>query len=77
MRLALPRIATRNTHGTGCTFSAAVAAYLAQGEALSAAVAAAKRFVHAALQSGAGRGSARAAGRSITSMPCAAPARAP
>jgi hydroxymethylpyrimidine/phosphomethylpyrimidine kinase len=52
-RLALPRVATRNTHGTGCAFSAAVAAYLAQGESLSAAVAAAKHFVHAALQAGA------------------------
>jgi hydroxymethylpyrimidine/phosphomethylpyrimidine kinase len=52
--LALPRVDTRNTHGTGCTFSAAAAAYLARGEALGAAVAAAKRFVHAALDSGAG-----------------------
>ena len=65
LRLALPRIATRNTHGTGCAFSAAVAAYLAQGESLSAAVAAAKRFVHAALQAGAAARSARAPGRSI------------
>jgi hydroxymethylpyrimidine/phosphomethylpyrimidine kinase len=54
LRLALPRIDTPNTHGTGCTFSAAVAAYLARGESLGIAVAAAKRFVHAALQSGAG-----------------------
>lgn len=51
-RLALPRIATTDTHGTGCTFSAAVAAHLARGETLSASVAAAKRFVHAALQAG-------------------------
>jgi hydroxymethylpyrimidine/phosphomethylpyrimidine kinase len=54
LRLALPRIATRNTHGTGCTFSAAVAAWLARGESLQSAVAAAKRFVHEALQAGAG-----------------------
>ncbi len=54
VRLALPRIATPNTHGTGCTFSAAVAAYLTRGDSMSAAVAAAKRFVHAALQAGAG-----------------------
>jgi len=52
-RLALPRVATPNTHGTGCTFSAAVTAHLAQGESLGAAVAGAKRFVHAALQAGA------------------------
>jgi hydroxymethylpyrimidine/phosphomethylpyrimidine kinase len=54
VRLALPRLDTRNTHGTGCTFSAAVAARLARGEPLSASVTAAKRFVHQALQSGAG-----------------------
>jgi hydroxymethylpyrimidine/phosphomethylpyrimidine kinase len=54
LRLALPRIATPNTHGTGCTFSAAVAAYLARGDAMSAAVAAAKRFVHGALEAGIG-----------------------
>ena len=54
-RLALPRIETTNTHGTGCTFSAAVAALLARGEELSAAVSAAKRFVHEALQAGADR----------------------
>jgi hydroxymethylpyrimidine/phosphomethylpyrimidine kinase len=28
------RVATRNTHGTGCTFSAAIAANLAKGEKL-------------------------------------------
>ena len=52
-RLVLPRVATRNTHGTGCAFSAAVAAYLALGEPLATAVTAAKRFVHAALEAGA------------------------
>ena len=52
--LALPRIATRNTHGSGCTFSAAVTAHMARREPLGAAVAAAKRFVHAALEAGAG-----------------------
>lgn len=54
-RLALPRIDTPNTHGTGCTFSAAVAALLAQGAPLSTAVCAAKRFVHDALRAGAAR----------------------
>lgn len=53
-RLALPRINTRNTHGTGCTFSAAIAANLAQGMALKSAVLDAKRFVHEALQAAAG-----------------------
>jgi len=53
-RLALPRINTRNTHGTGCTFSAAIAAFLAQGASLRQAVLDAKHFVHEALQAAAG-----------------------
>ena len=53
MHLALPRIATPNTHGTGCTMSAAIAARLAKGESLADAVQGAKRFVHAALAAGA------------------------
>jgi hydroxymethylpyrimidine/phosphomethylpyrimidine kinase len=52
VRLAMPRIATRNAHGTGCTLSAAIAAHLARGESLNEAVFAAKRFVHAALAVG-------------------------
>ncbi len=52
-RLALPRITTRNTHGTGCTFSAAIVANLAQGVPIKQAVSDAKRFVHEALQAGA------------------------
>jgi hydroxymethylpyrimidine/phosphomethylpyrimidine kinase len=50
--LELPRVKTKNTHGTGCTFSAAVTAHLARGEPLRKAVTAAKRFVHEALQTG-------------------------
>jgi hydroxymethylpyrimidine/phosphomethylpyrimidine kinase len=53
MHFALGRIATPNTHGTGCTMSAAIAAYLAKGESLADAVQGAKRFVHAALVAGA------------------------
>jgi len=53
VRLSLPRIATRNTHGTGCTFAAALAAYLLRGETLESAARKAKRFVHNALQAGA------------------------
>lgn len=45
-----PRLATRNTHGTGCTLSAAIAAGLAQGRALEEAVDAALTFVHRALE---------------------------
>jgi hydroxymethylpyrimidine/phosphomethylpyrimidine kinase len=53
--LRQPRIETRNTHGTGCTLSAAIAGNLAQGMSLSESVAAAKLFVWNALASGAGR----------------------
>jgi hydroxymethylpyrimidine/phosphomethylpyrimidine kinase len=52
-RLATPRIATRNTHGTGCTLAAAIAAGLAQGEGLTQAVRCAKAFLHAAIVAGA------------------------
>jgi hydroxymethylpyrimidine/phosphomethylpyrimidine kinase len=44
------RIDTRNTHGTGCVLSAAVAAYLARGEALIDAVQLGKRFVTEAIR---------------------------
>jgi hydroxymethylpyrimidine/phosphomethylpyrimidine kinase len=49
--VALPmiRVASRNTHGTGCAFSAAIAAGLAKGIALEPATRAAKRYVHAAI----------------------------
>ena len=49
-RFAAPRLATRNTHGTGCTLSAAIAAGLAKGLGLEEAVAAAKDYVQEALQ---------------------------
>src|SRR4051794_13937398 len=47
--LAAPRIATRNTHGTGCSLSSAIAAGLAKGESLQAAVRHAKAWVSAAI----------------------------
>lgn len=43
------RIDTRNTHGTGCTLSAAIAARLARGQALDDAIADAKRYLNGAL----------------------------
>jgi hydroxymethylpyrimidine/phosphomethylpyrimidine kinase len=48
-RFATRRIATRNTHGTGCTLSSAIAAGLAKGQDLAAAVRAAKDYVTAAI----------------------------
>lgn len=47
--LRAPRVQTRNTHGTGCTFSAAIAARLAHGYPLEDSIDFAKRFVRAAL----------------------------
>jgi hydroxymethylpyrimidine/phosphomethylpyrimidine kinase len=49
VRFAAARIATKNTHGTGCTLAAAIAAGLAGGEDLAAAVRAAKDYVTAAI----------------------------
>jgi len=48
-----PRIASPNTHGTGCTLSSAIAASLALGESLPDAVQLARTFVRGALQAGA------------------------
>ncbi|HEX4411502.1 MAG TPA: bifunctional hydroxymethylpyrimidine kinase/phosphomethylpyrimidine kinase [Xanthobacteraceae bacterium] len=62
-RFAAPRIATKNTHGTGCTFASAVAAGLAKGQKLADAVGEAKAYVNVAIAEadrlgvGSGRGS--------------------
>ncbi|WP_018132093.1 bifunctional hydroxymethylpyrimidine kinase/phosphomethylpyrimidine kinase [Effusibacillus pohliae] len=47
--LRSPRIHTRHTHGTGCTFSAAVTAELAKGKSVMEAVRAAKEFITCAI----------------------------
>ena len=49
-------IPTTSTHGTGCTYSAAIAALLATGRPLEEAVATAKRFVTAAIRTAPGLG---------------------
>ena len=49
MRLEAPRTQTLNTHGTGCTLSAAIAAELAKGVTLRQALAKAKAYVTAAI----------------------------
>src|SRR5450432_470920 len=53
------RLDTRHTHGTGCTYSAAITAGLARGAPLASAAAHAKRFIHEAIRTnpGLGRGS--------------------
>lgn len=48
-RFAAPRIATRHTHGTGCTLSSAIAAGLAKGRELVDAVGDAKTYISAAI----------------------------
>jgi len=44
-----PRIQTKNTHGTGCTFSAALTAFLGQGFAFEKAIIEAKKFIQLAI----------------------------
>jgi hydroxymethylpyrimidine/phosphomethylpyrimidine kinase len=48
-RFAAPRVATKNTHGTGCTLASAIAAGLAKGLSLTEAVGEAKTYVTAAI----------------------------
>ena len=50
VRFAGPRIDTRNTHGTGCTLSSAIAAGLAKGLPLRESVARAKAFMNGAIR---------------------------
>jgi hydroxymethylpyrimidine/phosphomethylpyrimidine kinase len=57
-----PRIDTPHTHGTGCTLSAAIAAELAHGRELTAAVSVARDYLHAAIIAGAGLGIGRGRG---------------
>jgi hydroxymethylpyrimidine/phosphomethylpyrimidine kinase len=47
--LRAARIRTKNTHGTGCTFSAAIAAYLARGEKVETSAVLAKRYITGAI----------------------------
>jgi hydroxymethylpyrimidine/phosphomethylpyrimidine kinase len=53
LRLRSARIASRNVHGTGCTLSSAIAAYLARGLALPQAVERARAYILEAIRSGA------------------------
>jgi hydroxymethylpyrimidine/phosphomethylpyrimidine kinase len=54
--LAAPRIATKNTHGTGCSLSSAIAAGLAKGENMETAVRNAKRWISEAIAAADGLG---------------------
>ena len=54
LELESARIDTVNSHGTGCTLSSAIAAFLARGIDLPEAAARAKKYLSQALQAGAG-----------------------
>lgn len=51
------RVSTRHTHGTGCTFAAAITAELAKGQSVAEAVLTAKHFISAAIEDELGIGS--------------------
>lgn len=50
LEFSAPRVKTRNTHGTGCTLSSAIASYLAQGYSKEQAVTKAKSYISNALK---------------------------
>lgn len=50
------RVDTRHTHGTGCTYSAAITAELARGKTVAEAMQTAKQFIQAAIEDGLGIG---------------------
>lgn len=54
--LSSPRQAVRHTHGTGCTLSAAIAAFLSHGQPLASAALLAKAYVNQGLRMGGGIG---------------------
>ena len=54
VQLDAERVDTPNTHGTGCTLSSAIAAYLARGESVKDSVERAKTYMTAAISAGAG-----------------------
>ncbi len=54
VELRSKRVGSRNTHGTGCTLSSALASYLAQGFSLDEAAHRAKEYISGAILSGAG-----------------------
>ncbi len=54
LRLKSKRVPTRNTHGTGCTLSSAIAAFLARGCSLDQAAENAKNYIAGAIAAGAG-----------------------
>jgi hydroxymethylpyrimidine/phosphomethylpyrimidine kinase len=56
LALAAPRVATKNTHGTGCSLSSAIAAGLSKGDDIETAVRHAKLWINAAIAAADGLG---------------------
>lgn len=56
LTFAAPRVDTKNTHGTGCVYSAAITAELAKGRGLEAAIETAKRYISRAIAASPGLG---------------------
>jgi hydroxymethylpyrimidine/phosphomethylpyrimidine kinase len=48
-RFETPRVLTKNTHGTGCTYAAAIAAYLARGAHVHEAIEQSKQYLYGAI----------------------------
>lgn len=69
-QLSAPRINTQNTHGTGCTYSAAITAYLGRGLDTAQAIKNAKEYIQGAIQNslpfGQGQGPLNHAWRTAT-----------
>lgn len=57
MEFAAPRVDTQHTHGTGCTYSAAITAAIAAGSELTTAIQMAKRYITEAIRTHPGLGS--------------------
>ncbi|WP_194841470.1 bifunctional hydroxymethylpyrimidine kinase/phosphomethylpyrimidine kinase, partial [Sporosarcina obsidiansis] len=50
--MTTPWVHTKDTHGTGCTFAAALTGFIAKGCSISDSVAEAKQFIQAAIEDG-------------------------
>ena len=56
-KMTTKRVKTRHTHGTGCTFSAAITAFLGQGRTVEESILEAKQFIQQAIEQELGLGS--------------------
>ena len=68
-RITLPRLATRNTHGTGCTLASAIATSLAQGMTLPDAVRRARAYLHEAIRTAPGFGAGHGPVNHLVTLP--------